>query len=234
MLSGLLTCGECGANYIMVNKKEYGCSTYRNRGKAACKNDLRVRRELIEGRVFSSFKDYLFTPEHLTTFRKEVKRALTEALQQKLALNSGDEDKIKRIDKEIENLMTALKMGIVTSTVQAELKALEAEKVKYEQRVRVEVQEIDQIHSVIPEIEQSFIDILNCRKPLPVGNVAKLRSRIQMILGKNIKVLPRQDGKGLMAEIESQYKGLMKLSGLSDDKLNLVAGARFELTTFRL
>lgn len=47
-LSGLLTCGSCGANYIMVNKHEYGCSTYRNRGAAACHNALRVKRERLK------------------------------------------------------------------------------------------------------------------------------------------------------------------------------------------
>ncbi len=234
LLSGLMTCGECGANYIVVNQNDYGCSTYRNRGKAACSNDLRVRRDLIESRIFSSFKDFLFTPEHLTTFEKEVKRAMANALKAKQALNNGDEDRLKQIDKEIGNLLNAIKMGIINPTVQGELNALEQEKAKYEQRVSVEVQEIDQIHAVMPAIKQSFIDILNCEKPVPVAHVAKLRSRIQMILGQNIKISPKQGNKGLIAEVQSQYSGLLKLSGLSSDKLNLVAGVGFEAKTFRL
>ncbi len=55
---------------------------------------------------------------------------MTEALRQKQALNSGDEDRIKQIEKQIENLMNALKMGIVKPTVQTELKSLEEEKEK--------------------------------------------------------------------------------------------------------
>lgn len=45
-----------------------------------------------------------------------------------------------------------------------------------------------------------------------------------MILGQNIKISPKQGNKGLIAEVQSQYSGLLKLSGLSNDKLNLVAG----------
>ena len=55
-----------------------------------------------------------------------------------------------------------------------------------------------------------------------------------MILGQSIRLSRQKGQNSLMAEISSQYSGLLKLSGLSDDKLNMVAGARFELTTFRL
>ncbi len=57
---------------------------------------------------------------------------------------------------------------------------------------------------------------------MPVDNVAKLRSRIQMILGQNIRISPKKDETGLVAEVQSQYKGLLKLISLSDDKLNVV------------
>ena len=222
ILSGLMTCGECGANYIVVNQNDYGCSTYRNRGKAACSNDLRVRRSLIESRIFSSFKDFLFTPEHLTTFEQEVKKAMSNALKAKQALNNCDEDRLKQIEKEIGNLLNAIKMGIINPTVQGELNALEQEKAKYEERTSIDTQEIDQIHTVMPAIKQSFIDILNCEKHVPVAHVAKLRDRIQMILGQKIKISPKDNKEGLIAEVHGQYSGLLKLSGLSDDKLNVV------------
>ncbi len=223
ILSGLMTCGECGANYIIVNQNDYGCSTYRNRGRAACSNNLRVRRDLLEKRIFSCFKDFLFTPKHLTTFEQEVNKAMAAALKDKQALTNGDSDRLKSIEKEIKNLINAIKMGIISPTVQDELKTLEQEKIKYEKRVSVEIQEIDQIHTIMPTMRQSFIDILNGQKPTPVAHVAKLRSRIQMILGESIKISPKPKGNGLIAEVQSRYSGLLKLSGLSNDKLNLGA-----------
>lgn len=225
LFSGMMACGECGASYVVVNRNEYGCSTYRNRGSAACSNDLRVRRDLLESRIFSSFKEFLFTPTHLTTFEQVVKKTMKEAIKAKQSLNDCDEQRLKAVEKQIENLINAIKMGIVTSSVQEELKTLEQQKTEYAKRVNVEWQEIDQIHAVMPEIKKSFTDILNSEKPVPQEHVAKLRSRLQMILGQSIRLSPQKAQNSLKAEIQGRYSGLLKLSGLSDDKLNVVVYA---------
>ena len=227
LFSGMMACGECGASYVVVNRNEYGCSTYRNRGAAACSNDLRVRRDLIESRIFSSFKEFLFTPTHLTTFEEVVKKTMKDAIKAKQSLNDTDEGRLKDIEKQIENLINAIKMGIVTPSVQEELKTLEQQKAEYAKRINIEWHEIDQIHAVMPAIQKSFTDILNSEKPVPQEHVAKLRSRIEMILGQTITLKPKEDNSGLNAEILSRCSGLLKLSGLSDDKLNVVAGGRF-------
>lgn len=227
LLSGMMTCGECGANYIVVNRHDYGCSTHRNKGNAACSNNLRVRRDLLESRIFSSLKEFLFTPTHLTTFEQVVKKTMKEAIKAKQSLNDSDEQRLNEVEKQIENLVNAIKMGIVTPSVQGELRDLEHKKAEYAKRVNIEWREIDQIHAVMPEIKKSFTDILNSERPVPREHVAKLRSRLQMILGQSIRLSRQKGQNSLMAEISSQYSGLLKLSGLSDDKLNMVAGGRF-------
>ena len=55
-----------------------------------------------------------------------------------------------------------------------------------------------------------------------------------MLLGDSIRLVSNEKSKALQAEIHGHYSGLLKLSGLSDDKLNVVAGVGFEPTTFRL
>lgn len=222
LLSGMMCCGECGANYVIVNRLEYGCSTYRNRGGSACSNNLRVRRDLIESRIFASLKNYLFTPTHLTTFEQVVKKTLKEAIKAKQSLNNSDEHRLKDIEKQIENLINAIKIGIVTPSVQDELKILEQQKAAFAKRVNIQWQEIDHIHTVMPDIKKSFVDILNNERPVPQEHVAKLRNRLQMILGQSIRMKPKENKSGLDAEIQSRYVGLLKLSGLSEDKLNLV------------
>ena len=130
--------------------------------------------------------------------------------------------------------MNAIKMGIVTPTVQQELKTLEGERSKFEKRTNIKIKEIDEIHKIMPIIKQSFTDILNASKMPSLAQIAKLRTRIKMILGHSIVLSENSHGQWLKAEIKGQYSGLLKLSGLSDDKLNLVAGVGFEPTTFRL
>ena len=51
LFSGLLKCGVCGGNYIMVNEHAYGCATHRNSGTPVCSNALRVSRHIVETRL---------------------------------------------------------------------------------------------------------------------------------------------------------------------------------------
>ena len=40
LFSGIVTCGECGGRYIKANRSHYVCSTYINRGKEVCSNNV--------------------------------------------------------------------------------------------------------------------------------------------------------------------------------------------------
>lgn len=231
LLSGLLKCGECNANYVLVNKHEYGCAIHRDRGGAACSNKLKVKRLLLESRIFGSFKDILLTPENIAHFEHEAKRHLAAALKEKNQAQGSDQYKLKHIEQEISNLIKALKSGIVSTTIQQELEKLEQEKQVYEKRLNVELYELKEMHRILPVIKNSFTDILNGTKAIPTEKIAKLRNHVQMLLGQPITL---KNIGGLVAEVHAQYSGLLKLSGISGDKLSVVAGARFELTTFRL
>ena len=86
---------------------------------------------------------------------------MKEAIKAKQSLNDSDEQRLNEAKKQIENLINAIKMGIVTPSVQGELRDLEQKKIEYAKRVNIEWQEIGQIHAVMPEIKKSFTDILN-------------------------------------------------------------------------
>ena len=81
LLSGLLTCGCCGAGYAVLSQDRYGCATYRS--KAACTNDVTITRQTVEARVLAGLKDRLLTPElvatFVTTFQQELARLQRDA-----------------------------------------------------------------------------------------------------------------------------------------------------------
>ena len=60
LLSGLLTCGCCGAGYIMISKHRYGCSAARNRG--TCSNRKTISRDAVEARVLNGLARQAFVP----------------------------------------------------------------------------------------------------------------------------------------------------------------------------
>jgi site-specific DNA recombinase len=80
LLSGLLTCGVCGANMIVVTKDHVACSAYRNR--RTCQNNRTMRMAEIEERVLSALKEKLLAPElvedYVRTYREERRRLNVE------------------------------------------------------------------------------------------------------------------------------------------------------------
>ena len=84
LLSGILKCGVCGANLIIVtgyssygNYPKYGCSQHFNRG--ACSNSVMVRRDWVEERLLDDLQNQVLKREAieyvLDEFGTHVKNA---------------------------------------------------------------------------------------------------------------------------------------------------------------
>ena len=78
LLSGLLRCALCGANYIIADRYRYACASFLNRGEAVCRNRRRVTRQVLETTVLRGIREDLFTEEGFVFFRQEVRRVMTE------------------------------------------------------------------------------------------------------------------------------------------------------------
>lgn len=70
LFSGLLKCSECGANITVVSGRwrgrgdvVYGCPQNAYRGDTVCKNNLRVFRQALEGKLLSGLQDQVMRPE---------------------------------------------------------------------------------------------------------------------------------------------------------------------------
>jgi site-specific DNA recombinase len=84
LFSGLLKCGECGANLIIATgggthrHKKYACSRRFNRG--GCENDLYIRRDDLEDLLLGKLQSQILRPEvvdyAVTVFQRQLKSAL--------------------------------------------------------------------------------------------------------------------------------------------------------------
>lgn len=77
LLSGLMVCGCCGANYVKVSKTSFQCNEAR---KHVCSNKVSISRKRIEARVFDRIRDAFRSPEMLEAFTRalEVERRKIE------------------------------------------------------------------------------------------------------------------------------------------------------------
>jgi hypothetical protein len=69
-LSGLRRCAVCGACYVGVNQREYGCSSHR--GGGACYNAVRLRRDAAETILLDPIRKELLAPERAEAKRREL------------------------------------------------------------------------------------------------------------------------------------------------------------------
>jgi DNA invertase Pin-like site-specific DNA recombinase len=131
LLSGLLKCALCGANYIVADRYRYACASFLNRGEAVCRNHRRVARGVLEHTLLRGIREDLFTEEGFAFFRQEVSRVLAERRNTTCTQADRVQADLRRVDEEIVNVLRAIKAGILTSSTKSELELLETEKARH-------------------------------------------------------------------------------------------------------
>ena len=106
LLSGLLKCDECGANYILTSKTSYQCS---GSVGGACSNKIRVRRDHVEKAILDPIRQELLSPGRVDQMAREIEKRFAKRAQE-LAERSTPEE-IRNLDKRIERLQDRLTTG---------------------------------------------------------------------------------------------------------------------------
>ncbi len=202
LFSGLLKCGVCSGSYVVINYHSYGCATHKDRGEHACANGRTVPRRVVEERVLRRIKDDLHGAEFLEEFKREAARLL------KLSRgtdNGNREDRQRRLaqaEREIENLMTAIKAGIITPTTKAELERLEAERERLlsePSKRKRRPASLDDYMAGVRERHRALVERL---EDSALEDVARTREDLMEILERGEVVL---QPKGLHLQAEFAY-----------------------------
>ncbi len=112
LFSGLLKCGECGANLIIATgggthrHKKYACSRRFNRG--GCENDLYIRRDDLEDLLLGKLQAEILQPEVVDYATMEFQRQLEASLS-----NLSDDlvemrQRKVRLEAEVRRLVAAI------------------------------------------------------------------------------------------------------------------------------
>ncbi|MBS0379021.1 MAG: recombinase family protein [Proteobacteria bacterium] len=125
-LSGLLVCGDCGSHYSMCDGRRYACSTFHSGGKSACANSIRVPRVRLQEIVVGALRTHLFTPERRKIFEAELTNGAAADARHVAAERRAVERRRAEAVKQRDNIMKAIKAGILTDSTKTELLAAEA------------------------------------------------------------------------------------------------------------
>ena len=239
LFSGLMKCGVCGGNYTVYNQDRYACSNHIYRG--TCGNTHSVNREDIESRLLTGIKDRLVTPELIAVFVKEF----NEQWNRTLAANNHNkaiyETELGSIKKRLDQIMDAIEQGIITPTTKDRLLALEARQDEVRMlmaKANVEP-EAPALHPNLAEMYKRKIADLEAA----LNDPSTKTEAAQLLRGlvDAIVIHPGQKRGDVSIELYGELAALMQIDNIkrktrtSDDvRVSLDAGARFELTTFRL
>lgn len=202
LLSGLLRCGECGGPLAMVDAVAYGCSVAKQRG--TCGSRLRLPRRDAEAQLVAGVQEQLLSPEAFAAFR----RAYSAAAKRQAPDTRGLEQRLAAAERVRENMLAALRAGIITPSTKAELERAEAEVVAAQQdleRARVVAPA-----RLVPMMEQKWKGIVAVLAQR-VRDVPAARDALRDLIGF---ATVRNENGAILAEIAPHRE-------------NMVAGAGF-------
>ena len=138
LLTGKIFCGNCGATISGISGTGKCKSIYRyykcmNVKKHKC-NKKPVQKELIENIVLNAAMD-IFKDKALI---RKISKACFDLQSKESPMLPALKRRLRENQKEIKNLMNAIKAGIVLKTTKAELEKLESEQEQLETNIAME------------------------------------------------------------------------------------------------
>ncbi len=206
LLSGLLKCGSCGANYILTSKATYECSGHHD---GACSNSVRIRRDRVEEVILDPVRRELLSPERVERMAQEMQKLFTAHMKEQAEKADAVPAELQAISDRIGRLRERLANGdpdLEPDEIQAAIDLAE-EKQKELVNAQPAAKQSAKMISMLPKAA----DIYRRQIDRGLDNDARAAGKARVILRKllgNIQLTPEQGG--LWAEFEVQPAALLK------------------------
>jgi site-specific DNA recombinase len=238
LFSGLTKCACCGGGYTMISADLVGCATARNKG--TCNNRRNIRRDQLEARVLNALRHRLMEPALFKEFCDEFTREMNRLSMDGRASIDTAQTEIKRIDRELDTLLDLILKGGAADRINEKMVKLEVRK-KHLQSFLMEAEEPPPL--LHPNMAHHYrVQVAELHEALQEDSETKRMAAADIIrsLVKEIVLTPEEgelkiDVRGDLAGIlEVSLKTKTPTARAGESQVVVVAGARFELTTFRL
>jgi site-specific DNA recombinase len=134
VLSGLLTCQQCGGAFRCVNGREYGCASHRDGGEAGCTNGVRVRIDLVETKLLDRLVEEVLSPEGVALLERRIRERVRSATNPLRETPRPQAAQVAKKRAEIDQLRALMKAGTLSQavahaaieTAEGEIRAIES------------------------------------------------------------------------------------------------------------
>lgn len=211
LLSGILRCGCCGGPLVVINASMYGCVTNKDRGESVCPNPVSVPRKAADAAMVAGVQRELLTEDAFQRFASAVAAELKSAAPD----SDGAKRRLVSAEKIHENVMAAIRAGIITTSTREELVRAEAE--VSTARDELAAARAFQPSQILPRAKETWrrlvADLVNA------ATDREAREALRALIGESVRVTKKEGA--IYGEI-------------APSKIKLVAGIGFEPTTFGL
>ena len=206
LLSGLMKCGVCGANYTKYGASRFACAGARDR--ATCANRITVRGDDVENAILDGLKSRLMEPalfeEFAREFIAEVNKSRSEASSTKATMRR----ELERIDRQIKRLVDVILEGGDAQAINVKLKELEAEKSRLTRELATSPKEEPLLHPNLAMIYRTRVDALEAL----FRDAEEGREAFETLRGliEEVRIIP-EDGEYRL-ELKGELAGILALA----------------------
>lgn len=184
LLSGLLKCDICESNFVVADYYRYACRGHLNRGPSVCHNSFRVSRKLAEERCLAALREELFTTDAIERIIKKTSRLLAEYNRYRQPELERNRLRLGEVEQEIENIMKAIRRGILTVSTKAELEKVEAERALLKESIKSSVAAVDKVVMLLPRVVERYRAVVDDLGNLTGRHLAQAREHIRILVGE--------------------------------------------------
>lgn len=249
LFSFLLKCGECGGGCSLISATHIGCTTSRNKG--TCNNRLSVSREKLESAILETLRNHLMEPALCAAFCEEYTKHINRLRMEHNASLAGYRRELDKATQELDKLIDMVIQGVPAARVKDRMHILELRRAELALQIEQTPEAPALLHPAMAnhyraEISR-LIESLNTE-----GHRTEAATIIRSLVDR-IVLTPDAERKYLNVDLIGDLAGILAvatnrwaLNGGKPMELGemqslavgqqdkLVAGARFEPTTFRL
>ena len=246
LFSGLIFCGRCGGPYSIRGQDRYACSAHVTNG--SCDNKATIPRTALEERVLAGLRDRLMAPEVAAEAMRAYAEETNRLNRERRTNADGWRAELAKLERSIAALIRVIEDGLYEPSIKARMAELETRKAELTTLLSASPATVPDLLPSMAELYRRKVERL-AETLNETEDRADAAEAIRALVEK-ITLTPGAKRGAIEATLHGDLAtildwtehqavvGLTKTNtpgaGRSGVSASVVAGARFELTTFRL
>ncbi len=205
VLSGVVRCRSCGANYVIWtssrnakqrrrgtgrDQRRFACNRARSSAGDLCSNRTTVEAPVLERATFDALEEHVLTAEGLAYLDARRRAFLEEHFRQANGQGSALQAERTKIEKEEEQILSAIKAGLPLAALREEAEGLAERRLKIHDEIeRLSV--LESAREVRLDDHRRTTRLSNLREALEAPDLQEVRAALRDLI---VGIEAREDG----------------------------------------